>query len=223
MKRICFVGASTVEGLGDEAGLGWPGRLAAMAREANAPFVSYNLGVRGQTLREIGARATAECKARIRDPASDLIVLGTGMNDLARIGTGAFRTPQRRTLEDFTSMVEDLAALATLLVVGPFPVCEAKMPFHSVVSGMNFNFKNRDIEEAAANYAEICVAREMPYLNLFTDLSANQDYIAGLEVNDGLHSNGAGYQALAEAVQAWDAWGRLGAPEPLTPQQRHHQ
>lgn len=206
MKRICFVGASTVEGLGDEAGLGWPGRLAAMARGSGAPFVLYNLGVRGQTLREIGARAVAECRARIQDPANDLIVLGTGMNDLARIGTGAFRTPQRRTLEDFTNLVEELAAIAGLLVVGPFPVCEAKMPFHSAVSGMNFNFKNQDIEEAAAHYAEICTARQVPYLNLFAALSKNRDYIAGLEANDGLHSNGAGYQAVADAVQTWDAW-----------------
>ncbi len=209
MKRICFVGASTVEGLGDEAGLGWPGRLAAMARESGVPFVPYNLGVRGQTLREIGARAAAECKARIQDPAHDLIVLGTGMNDLARIGTGAFRTPQRRTLEDFTRLVEDLAALAALLVVGPFPVCEAKMPFHSAVSGMKFNFRNQDIEEAAANYAEICAARQVPYLNLFSDLSASQDYISGLEANDGLHSNGAGYQAVAETVNSWNAWQRV--------------
>ncbi len=206
MKRICFVGASTVEGLGDEAGLGWPGRLAAMARESGAPFVLYNLGVRGQTLREIGARAAMECRARIQDPTNDLIVLGTGMNDLARIGTGAFRTPQRRTLEDFTKLVEELAPLAGLLVVGPFPVCEAKMPFHSAVSGMNFNFKNQDIEEAAANYAEICAARQVPYLNLFAELSANEDYTTGLETNDGLHSNGAGYQAVAEVVQTWDAW-----------------
>lgn len=206
MKRICFVGASTVEGLGDEAGLGWPGRLAVMAREAGTPFVLCNLGVRGQTLREIGARAAAECQARIQDPANDRIVLGTGMNDLARIGTGAFRTPQRRTLKDFTNLIEELAALAGLLVVGPFPVCETKMPFHSAVSGMNFNFKNRDIEEAAANYAEICAARQVPYLNLFADLSVNRDYISGLEANDGLHSDAAGYQAVAENISKWADW-----------------
>lgn len=206
MKLVCFVGASTVEGLGDESGLGWPGRLAALERDAGHAFVSYNLGIRGQTLREIGARAVAECAARIQDRKTDRIVLGTGMNDLARIGTGAFRTPQRRTLEDFAKLVEELADLAPLLVVGPFPVVEAKMPFHSAVSGMNFDFKNRDIEEATEKYAEICAARRVPYLNLFPALSNEPDYMSGLEANDGLHSNGAGYQAITEQLQKWPLW-----------------
>ena len=206
MKHVCFVGASTVEGLGDESGLGWPGRLAAMEREAGRAFVPYNLGVRGQTLREIGARAVAECDARLQNPKTDLIVLGTGMNDLARIGTSTLRTPQRRTLEDFTKLVKELATLSRLLVVGPFPVVKSKMPFHSAVSGMKFNFRNQDIEEAAKNYGEICAERQVPYLNLYTALSDNQSYTAGLQENDGLHSNGGGYQAVAEAVVSWHAW-----------------
>ena len=206
MRRICFVGASTVEGMGDETGLGWPGRLAALEREVGRDLVPYNLGVRGQTLREIGARAAAECGARIQDRETDLIVLGTGMNDLARIGTGAFRTPQRRTLEDFTKLVEELAGLASLLVVGPFPVFEAKMPIHSTVNNMTFDFKNRDIEEAATNYAEICAARQVPYLNLFPALSQSPEYMGGLEANDGLHSNGGGYRVVAAAISKWDAW-----------------
>ncbi len=206
MKRVCFVGASTVEGLGDETGLGWPGRLAALEREAGRAFVPYNLGVRGQTLREIGARAVAECSTRIQDSKTDLIVLGTGMNDLARIGTGAFRTPQRRTLEDFIRLVDELSGLAPLLVVGPFPVFEAKMPFHSAVSGMKFNFKNQDIKEATAHYAEICVARQVPYLDLFQTLFDTPEYMAGLEANDGLHSNAAGYRVIAERLRDWSAW-----------------
>ncbi len=206
MKRVCFVGASTVEGLGDESGLGWPGRLAKLEREAGRAFVPYNLGVRGQTLREISARAKAECAVRIQDSERDLIVLGTGMNDLARIGTGAFRTPQRRTLADFTQLLEELAAQATLLVVGPFPIVEAKMPFHSAVSGMKFDFKNRDIEEAAKNYAEICAARQISYLNLFPTLLTEPTYTCGLEACDGLHSNGAGYQSIADFIAAWEIW-----------------
>ncbi|WP_282607358.1 GDSL-type esterase/lipase family protein [Pelagibius sp. Alg239-R121] len=206
MKRVCFIGASTVEGMGDETGLGWPGRLAALEREAGNNLVAYNLGVRGQTLREIGVRAVAECSARIQDRKTDLIVLGTGMNDLARIGTGAFRTPQRRTLEDFTSLVEGLADLAPLLVVGPFPVCEAKMPFLSTVSGMKFDFRNSDIDEATWSYTKICSERGVPYLDLFRTLVNEPDYMDGLEANDGLHSNGEGYQVIAKGISKWEAW-----------------
>ena len=75
MKRVCFLGASTVEGLGDEGGLGWVGRLALLNRAAGHPIVSYNLGVRGQTLKQIAARAIGECSARIQDRGEDLIVV----------------------------------------------------------------------------------------------------------------------------------------------------
>jgi lysophospholipase L1-like esterase len=208
MKRVCFLGASTVEGLGDEGGLGWVGRLALLNREAGHPIAPYNLGVRGQTLRQIAARAVGECSARIQDRDQDLIVLGTGANDLARIATGAPRTPRRRVLDDFAKLLEALAALAGVMVVGPFPVSEAKMPFLSAVSGMAFDFRNQDIEEAAEGYAEICAGRQTPFLDLTPGLSADPDYLGGLEANDGLHTDGKGYQAVALRVQAWGAWQR---------------
>ncbi len=208
MKRVCFLGASTVEGLGDEGGLGWVGRLALLNSAAGHPIMSYNLGVRGQTLKQIAARAVGECSARIQDRDQALIVLGTGANDLARIATGAPRTPRRRVLEDFAKLLDGLFDLAPLLVVGPFPVFEAKMPFISAVSGMAFDFRNRDIEEAAEGYAEICAGRQTPFLDLYPELSADPDYLGGLEANDGLHTDAKGYQAVARRVQAWGEWQR---------------
>ena len=208
MKRVCFIGASTVEGLGDEGGLGWVGRMALLNRAAGHPIVSYNLGVRGQTLRQIAARAVGECSARIQDRDQDLIVLGTGANDLARIATGTPRTPRRRVLEDFSKLLEALAALAGVMVVGPFPVFEAKMPFLSAASGMAFDFRNQDIEEAAEGYTEICANRQTPFLDLYPDLSADPDYLGGLEANDGLHTDAKGYQAVARRVQARGEWQR---------------
>jgi lysophospholipase L1-like esterase len=206
MKRVCFIGASTVEGQGDETGLGWAGRLAVMSREAGHLFAAYNLGIRGQTLRQIGERALAECGARIQDRDRDLIVLGTGMNDLARIGTGAFRTPRRRVLEDLSVLVGGLGKLAAVIVVGPFPVCEAGMPFRSELSGMTFDFRNADIEEATRSYTEICAEQRVPFLDLFPALSDDPGYQAGLAANDGLHSDAAGYQAIADLIQKSGPW-----------------
>ena len=44
--RICFIGDSLVNGTGDEAALGWAGRLCAMANESDIPVTYYNLGIR---------------------------------------------------------------------------------------------------------------------------------------------------------------------------------
>ena len=71
MKRVCFIGASTVEGLGDETGQGWTGRLAATRRDFGTPFVPFYLGVRGQTINQIGDRAQQKCKGHIEKPKRD--------------------------------------------------------------------------------------------------------------------------------------------------------
>ena len=206
MKRVCFVGASTVEGMGDEQGLGWPGRLALLMSAEGRPIVPYNLGVRGQTLKQIAARAQAECQVRLVAPGEGMIVLGTGANDLARIESGLPRTPRRRVLADFAALVEVLSQLAPLLVVGPFPVAEAKMPFYSAVSGMSFDFRNEDIREAAEGYGEVCAERQVPFLDLYSNLASGGSYIQGLENSDGLHSDGQGYQAVARLLLQWPAW-----------------
>ena len=43
--RICFVGDSFVNGIGDETALGWVGRVCALAHTHGFPLTSYNLGI----------------------------------------------------------------------------------------------------------------------------------------------------------------------------------
>jgi len=205
MRRICFIGASTVEGLGDETGQGWTGRLTAANRNLGTPFVPFYLGVRGQTLNQIAERAQQECKVRITDKKNDIIVLGTGVNDIARVD-GDPRAKPEDVMSTFVQLVNALNDLSKLFVVGPFPVYEPKMPFYSTVSDLNLDFQNNDIREISKAYNEICESKAIPYLNLFEDLSKNDDYQNGLKLGDGLHSNAAGYQAVADLVENWTAW-----------------
>jgi acyl-CoA thioesterase-1 len=205
MKRICFVGASTTEGMGDETGQGWPGRLSASVRDKIVP---YNLGVRGQLLAEIGLRASAECTVRIPDSNDGGIVFCSGMNDIARV-QGIPRTPSRRVLNSFDLLLEGLQAIAPLIVVGPLPVCKAKMPYHSEVSGLDLDFRNDDIEKIDAVYAERCQEYSVPYLSVFSPLGESSVYNRSLEEGDGLHPGGAGYEVLARKIAEWPAWNTL--------------
>ena len=207
MKRVCFLGASTLEGLGDEDGLGWPGRLARLSRAAGQPIVAYNLGIHGQTLKQIAGRAVPECRPRLAPPDEGLIVLGTGANDLARVG-GTPRTPRRRLLADFGALLESLSALAPLLVVGPFPICEARMPYLSQKSGLEFDFRNEDIAAVAADYGAIAGECEVPFLDLYPALLKDPRYLPALERGDGLHGDGSAYQVVADLVFGWTAWQR---------------
>ena len=205
MKRICFIGASTTEGMGDETGAGWPGRLAQPYRETIIP---YNLGVRGQLLAEIANRAASECCARILDRDLGGIIFCSGMNDIAR-HNGIRRNSSRRANETYTTLLRDLAGIARLIVVGPFPVFTARMPYHSQMSGLDFDFRNDDIAVADQAYQSIAEEMGIPYLSLFNELRQSDLYAGSLSQGDGLHPGGAGYQLIADKIGAWAPWQKL--------------
>ena len=54
--RVCFIGDSFVQGTGDPTGLGWVGRVVSETKQAGWNITGYNLGVRGETSRDIMAR-----------------------------------------------------------------------------------------------------------------------------------------------------------------------
>lgn len=209
MRRICFIGASTTEGMGDESGLGWPGRLWRMHQDDISAFASYNLGVRGQTMHQIKNRAAAECKARLPRAMGPLIVLGTGANDLSRFADGDYkdkpRTPRRGLERTFQALVEELSEIAPTLVIGPPPIDETQMPYR-MADGMRFDFRNVDCAEGTELYADICGELEIPFFDLFGAMLGDADYQSALKLGDGLHPTGKGYQACAYAINQWGAW-----------------
>ncbi len=195
--------------MGDEAGLGWPGRLWRSHRDTLNAFVLYNLGIRGQTLGQIRKRARAECEPRLQGTMGPLIVLGTGANDLSRFIDGDYRgkmrTPYRALDRNFRMLIDNLTDLAPVMVVGPAPVDEARVRLHPA-NQMMFEFRNEDIETGSLLYRDICDDLQIPYFDLYTALVDNADYLSALAEGDGLHPTGAGYQAVADAVANWVGW-----------------
>ncbi|PLW78406.1 GDSL-type esterase/lipase family protein [Cohaesibacter celericrescens] len=209
MRRVCFVGASTTEGMGDEAGLGWPGRLWQAHRGKVTEFVPYNLGVRGQTMHQIKKRAREECNARLLQSMGPLIVLGTGANDLSRFADGDYdgklRTPRGGLARTFRALVGELKELAPILVVGPAPIDEAQMPYR-LTKQMQFDFRNEDIDAGSVLYADICRDLDVPFFNLYAALADSPVYRRALAEGDGLHPTGIGYQRCVEILEDWIAW-----------------
>ena len=210
MKRICFVGDSITEGHSDNARLGWVGRLVQ-----NVPidFGIYNLGVSGQTLAEIQARAKDECRARLDGREFKGIVLGAGLNDFNIYENGDPRTPLGEVKSSLNTLLDDLKNIAPLIVIGPFPVAEEFNPFFTQSVQANVVFTNALIEEADQFYAGYCATKNIPYLSMINTL-LDSDYMTSLRENDGIHPHGDGYQIAANIIQKWDAWQELSrAPE----------
>lgn len=194
MKRICFIGASTTEGMGDPSGLGWPGRLSAVKQ---GRVVSYNLGIRGQTVVQIERRAVPEITARITSYDQGGIVLGCPLNELPRNAVGDAFIEIAPALRRYEKLILSLKDIAPVIVVGPPPVAEAKLPFFSEVAGQDYYFKNTDIAAHDATMRDLCLSCGVTYISVFQHLSKDVEYLAGLNVNDGLHTNGKGYAAQA--------------------------
>jgi len=130
------------------------------------------------------------------------------MNDISRHG-GLPRTPRRRVLQSFDGLISSLSVLAPVIVVGPLPVYAPKMPYHSVITGLDLDFRNDDILEMNVAYQKICETKGVPFLSVFSALAESEIYNRSLGKGDGLHPGGEGYQALTDLIAVWPDWKRL--------------
>lgn len=203
MKRYCFVGASTTEGMGDCTGKGWVGNTAVVADQR---VVSFNLGIRGQTIFQIAERAASECRVRVLDKDQGGIVLGCALNELARVVDGSSRCNYTEVKDCYSNLIADLAAIAPVIVIGAPPVLHSMMPFFSAASGLSLDFRNADIARHDEAMHRICSSLNVPYVSIYPTLTASELYQSGLSKIDGLHSDAEGYAAMASLIEATDQW-----------------
>lgn len=205
--RLLALGDSLVYGFGDPVGGGWVERLRRQwMTPGGANHALYNLGVRGDGVRQVSARLEDEFKSRgeLRNRVPDLIILSVGVNDSPRLGR-----PDGKNYTDFDQFQSDMAALldracrlCPVLFVGMIPVDEAQMPF---LNCLYYNHADQYRYKEATRLA--CAERHIPYLDLFDQWMAR-----GLEwsktqfTDDGLHPNVSGYQTLLHDILSWQAF-----------------
>jgi acyl-CoA thioesterase-1 len=194
--RICFVGDSFVAGTGDEAALGWVGRVAAAAWHRGTGFTAYNLGVRRDTSADLRRRAEAEVLARLLGAGTaQAVVFSFGANDCT-LEDEMPRVPPAATEENAAALLGWAAARWPVLMLGSPPL--AHDPAH-------------DARAAAlsARLAALCDAMDLPFLDLHAALSAGPAWRQAAARGDGVHPDGAGYAAIAALVDGWAPWRAL--------------
>ncbi len=203
--RIIAIGDSSIYGYGDPVGGGWVERLRRqwMSIEDDG-HVLYNLGVRGDGVKQVAARIEAEFSRRgeLRNRYPDVIILSVGINDSARLGRldGKQYTPKEEFQQQIDRLVDVASQLCPVLFVGMSPVNENKMPFLDC-----FYYNHRDQYEYKKITKQICDLRNIPYLDIF-DLwmAREEDWRRSQLANDGLHLNPQGYQNLLEDILNWE-------------------
>ncbi len=201
--RICFIGDSFVNGVGDDEALGWRGRVTAAARKAGRDITAYDLGIRRNTSTDILARWEAEATARLADGFEHRLLFAFGTNDCADDGRGRRRVPLARTLRNAEAILGRAKALAPTLIIGPAPM-------------LDDGAADERIAELEGKLSILCNRLEVPFLPLFERLRHVDAWTRGALHGDGTHPDAGGYALLAGHILDWPAfrdWIGLGAPK----------
>lgn len=204
--KVIALGDSTVYGYGDPERGGWVEGLRRrwMGLGQQGP-VLYNLGVRGDGVKQVTQRLEAEFSRRgeLRNQLPEAIILSVGTNDSARLGHGGGRnyTEFGQFEAAIAHLIEQAQRLATqVYFVGMPPVDEAKMPFMDCLY-----YSHEDQRRYKAVTRQACEQRQVPYLDIFELWMAQEEAWRGDRLcSDGLHPNSQGYAAILDAALTWE-------------------
>jgi len=181
-RRLLFFGDSLVAGVGDPSGRGWVGRVVAASFRFGLPLTAYNLGVRGETSEQVGARWRSEALPRLVPEMDGRMVVSFGANDTT-IERGRLRVAPERSC----------AALARILD-GAAPVDDAQ--------------QNERIQALSASFSEVCSNAGVRFIGVVEQLLATRIWMTQVMAGDGAHPAEEGYDALADLILAagWTDW-----------------
>ena len=189
--RIYFIGDSYVNGTGDPAYLGWPGRACAASRFGETSITCYNLGIRGDTSVDVLRRWEQEVEARRLIPHDGRVVFGFGANDCWIID-GKKRVERAETGANAEEILTRASSRFPTLMIGPPP-------------GVDEDEHSRRVEISEL-IGEIAGKAGVPYLEVIHDLHAGGVWRNEAVLNDRIHPGEGGYSALAKLILAWPEW-----------------
>jgi len=189
--RICFIGDSFVNGVGDESGLGWTGRLCLKALQSGYAVTCYNLGIRRNTSRDILSRWEAECDRRLPDFCDGRVVVSLGVNDTA-IEDGQVRVTPDESFENVYEILRSVRSKYPVIMVGPPPTHDDE--------------QNKRIEAISLSFRNAAKLAGVSYIEPFYLLVGDERYRAEILSNDGAHPRNYGYQRISEIISHSGHW-----------------
>ncbi|MEV0265470.1 GDSL-type esterase/lipase family protein [Streptomyces sp. NPDC050617] len=191
--RICFIGDSFVQGIGDPEYRGWVGRVL---QDTPGDITAFNLGIRRNTSEDVRRRCWQEVGPRTLPGADNRLVVSCGSNDMIEEG-GRVRVDPAQCLDNLETLLDDsLRQAVAPLVVGPPPVIDAGEPHLRRVSAL------------ADTMAALCRSRSVPFIATTRGLADDPTWIREAMAGDGGHPGSGGYRKLADIVLSgqWHEW-----------------
>ena len=125
-SRVSALTGDATVGAGDETVLGWVGQVVGTAWAQNHDVTIYNLGIRGDSTRDILRRWRRECDARLPRGTNGRLVFMFGGNDAKEIvGTGV-EVPVEESVGNARTIIAEAAAWLPTLWLSLLPMHETK-------------------------------------------------------------------------------------------------
>jgi len=205
MRAAVFAfGDSIAHGWADFERGGWVNRLATHlysqeAEHADWKVSCYNLGVRGDTTRDMLARLRREVEPRLGPPDRDnIFILACGTNDAAFVpAVGAHVVPLAEFGENLDAAIREATTFprARVLLATIIPVVEELM---GPVGANGETRLNRYVERYNDRINELAAAHGARVVDLYAAFSKT-DYRRLMK--DGLHPNAEGSALIFEQVR----------------------
>jgi lysophospholipase L1-like esterase len=173
-----FIGDSLTLGCGDEAGLGWPGRLASALMHQGQDLTWYNLGVRANTTTKIRDRWKEEVTRRFLPGRNSRLVFSFGVADISN------DVPAKTSFENAEAILSEAKGLGPTLFIGPMPVGDQD--------------RNERIIQLSLGFESVCERLGVPHVPVIGFLRESDAYTKALEAYDNVHPAAKGYATLAE-------------------------
>ncbi|MGL1861710.1 MAG: GDSL-type esterase/lipase family protein [Pseudodesulfovibrio sp.] len=177
---ICYFGDSITLGFGDEAGLGWPGRINNALREKGQDVTSYNLGMRKDSGMQLQHRWKSEAMIRRMPDTPFKLVFSFGVAD---VFSGV---PVEQSLAAGVAILTQAKAVGDVLMVGPTPV--------------NDKDKREEITALSRMLEGLCKRVDIPFVPTIDSMHRSFVYGQALNDGDGVHPTASGYADLADHI-----------------------
>ncbi|MDD3284612.1 MAG: GDSL-type esterase/lipase family protein [Patescibacteria group bacterium] len=187
--NICIYGASITWGASDSQCGGWAERLKSYCIENHDDINVYNLGIPGNTTKDLLKRFESEAKIR----KSDFAIFAIGTNDSSYIKS---KDNPLVSLKEFNKNFLRLIKIAKkmknkVVFVGLTRVDESKtMP---VYWDDRVYYDNENIEKYDTEIKNICSENKFDYVEMKNIVSLN-------DLDDGIHPNSQGHEKMFEEV-----------------------
>ena len=202
--RLAFLGDSITIGDGDAMARGWPSRLCEISQSNPENIQCYNLGVGGDTVSDLEARASSELSARFAGRNGRGTVVMIGVNDALRAAAEVERIPLELNVmkSQLTNILGEAQRYGAVLVVEMAPVLSDL----ESAGGVRGSVVLKHIEQINGSLKAVCESMNVPLVKLTKELQANPNFIKALEDGDGLHPCAEGHDLIARSINESPLW-----------------